>query len=148
MAISMGTACSIGSLVPSHSSIKASGRRGVKGGRRRTGSVFVVAAAANLSEQYAMLRVSPRASEEEVKKAFRRLALQYHPDVCKGSNCGVQFHRINEAYDIIISSLRSSKHQVQEKERQSQQSYVDDNDWEEWMGWEGGFVNYASHTDP
>lgn len=29
--------------------------------------------------------------------------LQYHPDVCKGSNCGVQFHRINEAYDVSIN---------------------------------------------
>lgn len=26
--------------------------------------------------------------------------LQYHPDVCRGSNCGVQFHEINEAYDV------------------------------------------------
>ncbi|MCW4574353.1 J domain-containing protein, partial [Venenivibrio stagnispumantis] len=41
-----------------------------------------------------------------IKKAFRQLALQYHPDVCKGSNCSVQFHRINEAYDIVMSSLR------------------------------------------
>lgn len=30
--------------------------------------------------------------------------LQYHPDVCRGSNCGVQFHRINEAYDVNHSS--------------------------------------------
>lgn len=28
------------------------------------------------------------------------LFLQYHPDVCRGNNCGVQFHLINEAYDV------------------------------------------------
>lgn len=33
--------------------------------------------------------------------------LQYHPDVCRGSNCGVQFHRINEAYDVCKISLLS-----------------------------------------
>lgn len=25
---------------------------------------------------------------------------QYHPDVCRGNDCGVQFHQINEAYDV------------------------------------------------
>lgn len=30
---------------------------------------------------------------------------QYHPDVCKGSNCGVQFHKINEAYDVNYLKL-------------------------------------------
>ncbi|GMP89733.1 hypothetical protein CsSME_00041170 [Camellia sinensis var. sinensis] len=48
------------------------------------------------------LRIQPGASESEVKKAFRQLALHYHPDVCRGNNCGVQFHHINEAYDRIL----------------------------------------------
>ena len=29
---------------------------------------------------------------------------QYHPDVCRGNNCGVQFHHINEAYDVCYQS--------------------------------------------
>lgn len=33
---------------------------------------------------------------------------QYHPDVCKGSNCGVQFHRINEAYDVSCYEMLPS----------------------------------------
>lgn len=65
----------------------------------------VVCSAAGLAEQYRTLRIEPGASEKEVKRAFRQLALRYHPDVCRGSNCGVQFHRINEAYDV---SARSS----------------------------------------
>jgi hypothetical protein len=30
---------------------------------------------------------------------------QYHPDVCRGSNCGVQFSLINEAYDVCSHLL-------------------------------------------
>ncbi|KAI3992235.1 hypothetical protein MKX01_029956, partial [Papaver californicum] len=52
----------------------------------------------SLTDQYKTLRIQPGATETDVRKAFRQLALQYHPDVCKGSNCGVQFHQINEAY--------------------------------------------------
>ncbi|PIM98217.1 hypothetical protein CDL12_29305 [Handroanthus impetiginosus] len=61
-----------------------------------------------VSDPYKTLRIKRGASESEVKKAFRQLALKYHPDVCKGSNCRVQFHQIYEAYDVrnsIPSSL-------------------------------------------
>lgn len=69
-----------------------------KAGKRKA----VVCSAAGLAAQYRTLRIEPGASEKEVKRAFRQLALQYHPDVCRGSNCGVQFHRINEAYDVSV----------------------------------------------
>ncbi|PNX80693.1 chaperone protein dnaJ chloroplastic-like, partial [Trifolium pratense] len=54
---------------------------------------------ASVMDPYKTLRVEPGASESDVRKAFRKLALQYHPDVCRGRDCGVQFHLINEAYD-------------------------------------------------
>ncbi|QHO07914.1 Chaperone protein dnaJ 8 [Arachis hypogaea] len=54
----------------------------------------------SLTDCYKTLRVQPGASQSEVKKAFRQLALQYHPDVCRWSKCGVQFHQINQAYDV------------------------------------------------
>ncbi|KAL3736905.1 hypothetical protein ACJRO7_025782 [Eucalyptus globulus] len=50
-------------------------------------------------DEVRVLRIHRGASESEVKKAFRQLALQYHPDVCRGSNCKVHFHQINEAYE-------------------------------------------------
>ncbi|MFQ5873306.1 MAG: molecular chaperone DnaJ, partial [Dehalococcoidia bacterium] len=41
------------------------------------------------------------ASTEEVKKAFRRLAFQYHPDRNKSSDAEATFKRINEAYEVL-----------------------------------------------
>ncbi|XP_059073599.1 uncharacterized protein LOC131033799 [Cryptomeria japonica] len=73
-------------------------------GRRNVRAMASVSCG-KLKEEYKLLRLKPNASEKEVKKAYRRLALQHHPDVCKGENCGVTFHKINEAYQIVMSTL-------------------------------------------
>ncbi|XP_058067690.1 chaperone protein dnaJ 8, chloroplastic [Magnolia sinica] len=120
----------------------------------------VVRCSARLTDQYRTLRIQPGASEKEVKKAFRQLALQYHPDVCKGSNCGVQFHRINEAYDVVMTSLtESDSEELQSYDNGYGYDGCDEpmrgmydsswDLWEEWMGWEGaGIRDYSSHINP
>lgn len=105
-----------------------------------------------MKEEYKILRLSPGATEKDVNSAFRRLALQHHPDVCKGDNCGVQFQKINQAYETVMSSLAQAKQQ-----NRSDDYYMDglmgvDNDpceeWEDWMGWEGaGTLDYSSHIN-
>jgi len=74
------------------------------GGR---GNVTVMASVAfpGMKEEFETLRLNPGATEKDVKRAYRRLALQYHPDVCKGNNCGVQFNKINDAYETVMSGL-------------------------------------------
>ncbi|EYU21743.1 hypothetical protein ABFS82_09G083800 [Erythranthe guttata] len=109
-----------------------------------------------VSDPYKTLRINPGASESEVRKAFRQLALQYHPDVCRGSNCGVQFHQINEAYDIVMSNLRGEPTQpileIYEQYDDNEMRGIFDEDyelWEEWMGYEGaGIRDYSSHINP
>ncbi|KAM6602388.1 hypothetical protein CsatA_021997 [Cannabis sativa] len=110
----------------------------------------------SVMDPYKTLRIQPGASESEVRKAFRQLALQYHPDVCRGNNCGVQFSRINEAYDIVMSNLReeTTSRDIYESYDQGidepMRGLNDDWDmWEEWMGWEGaGIRDYTSHINP
>lgn len=51
---------------------------------------------------YTVLGVDRRASDEEIKKAFRRLALRYHPDRNPGSNTAEgRFREVNDAYEIL-----------------------------------------------
>ena len=52
-------------------------------------------------DYYEILGVSKGASAEEIKKAFRKLAAQYHPDKNKDSNSGEKFKEVNEAYQIL-----------------------------------------------
>ncbi|CAL9071136.1 DnaJ domain [Musa troglodytarum] len=153
MAMSMGMSGSMGAVSASSMGIYA-GRSRVSRGRRSGGDVRCAASTGRLTEQYRTLRVRPGASEKEIKKAFRQLALQYHPDVCKGSNCSVQFHRINEAYDIVMSSLRGPQEEEDRWNDDADEAMRGMNDpswdlWEEWMGWEGaGIRDYSSHINP
>ncbi|XP_069807201.1 dnaJ homolog subfamily A member 1-like isoform X2 [Dendropsophus ebraccatus] len=53
---------------------------------------------------YDILGVPPAASFEEIKRAFRRLALKYHPD--KNPNAGEKFKQISKAYEILSDSRK------------------------------------------
>ncbi len=52
-------------------------------------------------DYYEVLGVSRAASENEIKKAFRKLAFQYHPDHNKGSDATEKFKEISEAYQVL-----------------------------------------------
>ncbi len=52
-----------------------------------------------MTDPYSTLGISKTASEDEIKKAFRKLAHQYHPDKKGGS--AVKFKEINEAYQVL-----------------------------------------------
>ena len=53
------------------------------------------------SEYYEILGVSKSASEEEIKKAYRKLALVHHPDR-NGGNESELFLQLKIAYDVLV----------------------------------------------
>ncbi|HDM74998.1 MAG TPA: hypothetical protein ENG51_00835 [Deltaproteobacteria bacterium] len=53
-------------------------------------------------DPYEILGISPDASMEEVKKAFRQLARKYHPDVNPSPEARQKFEEINWAYQQIL----------------------------------------------
>ncbi len=57
--------------------------------------------AANKRDYYEVLGVSRNASDDDVKKSFRRLAKQYHPDANKEQGAEARFIEINEAYEVL-----------------------------------------------
>ncbi|MBK8049602.1 MAG: molecular chaperone DnaJ [Anaerolineales bacterium] len=52
-------------------------------------------------DYYEVLGVPRTADKEQLKKAFRRLAQQYHPDINKSPDAEAQFKEINEAYQVL-----------------------------------------------
>jgi curved DNA-binding protein len=62
-------------------------------------------------DYYAILGVSRDANDEVIKKAFRKLARQYHPDVAKDKKVAEEkFKEINEAYEVLSDPARRKKY--------------------------------------
>ncbi len=56
---------------------------------------------ASKRDYYEVLGVSKSASADEIKKAYRKLALEWHPDRNKAANANEKFKEINEAYAVV-----------------------------------------------
>src|SRR2546422_2344640 len=52
-------------------------------------------------DYYKILGVERGASDEDIKKAYRKLARKYHPDVSKEPNAKEQFQEVSEAYETL-----------------------------------------------
>lgn len=68
-----------------------------------------------LKDYYSILELPPSASGDEIKKAYRRLAHQYHPD--KKNNdpyAAAQFSDIKEAYEILSNPVKKD-HYLQQR---------------------------------
>src|SRR5205085_5720946 len=52
-------------------------------------------------DYYKILGVERTAAEEDIKKAYRKLARKYHPDVSKEANAKERFQEVSEAYETL-----------------------------------------------
>ena len=52
-------------------------------------------------DYYKILGVDEKASQEDIKKAYRRLARRYHPDVSKEEDAEQRFKEVGEAYEVL-----------------------------------------------
>ena len=54
----------------------------------------------NKRDYYEVLGVAKGASQDEIKKAYRKLSKQFHPDINKEADAEDKFKEISEAYEI------------------------------------------------
>ena len=60
----------------------------------------------NKQDYYDLLGVPRGASDEDIKKAFRRLAMEYHPDRNRREGAAEKFKEINEAYQVLSDAQK------------------------------------------
>src|SRR5262245_41100381 len=54
-----------------------------------------------MADYYEILGISRKASQSEIRSAYRRLARKYHPDVSRSAEADANFSRISEAYRVL-----------------------------------------------
>jgi len=62
---------------------------------------------------YSTLEITESASETEIKKAYRKLARKYHPDVNKDKDAEEKFKEINSAYEILKDPDKKRQYDMQ-----------------------------------
>ena len=66
--------------------------------------------AVSYKDYYEILGVSRTASQEEIRKAFRKLAKEFHPDVNRDAGSGEKYREINEAYEVLKDPEKRKKY--------------------------------------
>lgn len=93
-------------------------------------------------DYYQILGVSRKADEKEIKKAFRKLARQHHPDVNAGDKRAEErFKDINEAYEVLSDPDKRAKYDqfgAQWQQYQSGGAQPGGFDWSRWANQPGG----------
>lgn len=89
-------------------------------------------------DYYKILNVNKNASQEDIKKAYRNLAREYHPDVNPDDpNAEEKFKDINEAYQVLSDQEKRDKYDrfgSQWKQYQQNGGRAEDFDWSQWAG--------------
>lgn len=62
----------------------------------------------NKRDYYEVLGISKSASKQEIKKAYRRLAKKYHPDMNKSQDAEEKFKEVQEAYEVLSNDQKKT----------------------------------------
>jgi len=105
-------------------------------------------------DYYKILGVSKTANDDELKKAYRKLALKFHPDKNQAPGAEEKFKQIGEAYDVLSDPRKRQIYDQVGEEGLKQGAGAEPSSGgmphfqQQHSGGPGGDFNYAYHGDP
>ena len=95
-------------------------------------------------DYYKILGVSRDAKPDDIRKAYRKLAKQYHPDINKEPGAEEKYKEINEAYEVLKDPDKRQKYDTLGMNWQSGQDFTPPPGWQhvEFGGDMGGFSDF------
>lgn len=95
-----------------------------------------------VKDYYKLLGIDRSADQKEIRRAFRKLARQYHPDVNPGDRAAEErFKEINEAYEVLSDPEKRQKYDqfgAQWRQYERAGGRPEDFNWSQWQGQPGG----------
>ncbi|TCS42516.1 DnaJ C-terminal domain-containing protein [Reinekea marinisedimentorum] len=98
-------------------------------------------------DYYDVIGVKRDAGQDEIKRAYRRLARKYHPDVSKEPDAEARFKEVNEAYEVLKDPEKRSAYDQLGKNWQSGQDFRPPPDWDQGFEFQGGGYTNADSAE-
>jgi curved DNA-binding protein len=89
-------------------------------------------------DYYEILGVTRGADADEVKRAYRKLARKFHPDVSKEKNAEEKFKEVQEAYEVLRDSDKRAAYDQLGRDFRNGQQFRPPPDWSQRFGSSGG----------